>query len=96
MWAGIPYVRAANASACAWLPGVLLSDSASVSAGQCLTRAVCHHTPRQLILAQPRQRMEGPSDFECANALVILTFEEEMDFRMRGSLPFKSSTDKSL
>ena len=97
MWAGMPYVRAANASACAWLPGgFAFQTQPALSVAKCLTRAVCHHAPRQLILAQPRQRMEGPPDLERADALVVFAFEEEVYPRMRGSLPFKGSTDQSL
>ena len=61
-----------------------------------LTRAMCHHASRQLLLVQSRQRMEGSSDFKCANALVVLTFEEELNRRVCWSLPFEGSTDKSL
>lgn len=60
--------------------------------GDCLTRAVCHHSSRQFILAQPGQCVEGPADLECADALVILTFEEEFDPRMRWCLPLERGT----
>lgn len=60
--------------------------------GDCLTRAVCHHSSRQFILAQPGQCVEGPAHLECADALVILTFEEEFDPRMRWCLPLERGT----
>ena len=71
-----------------------LSVPTSLWVGKCLTRAVCHHSLRQFILAQLGQCVEGPTDLECANALVILTFEEELDPRMRWSLPLEGGTDK--
>ena len=76
--------------------GMLSLDSGSLSLGKCRTRAMCHHSPRQLILAQPGQCMESPADFERANALEILTFEEKLDFRISRSLPFEACTDKSV
>lgn len=40
--------------------------------------------------------MEGPADLECANALEVLTLEEDMYPRMRWSLPLEMGTDKSF
>lgn len=96
MCAGIPYVRAAKASACAWLPGMSPSVSASLAVERCLTGAVCHHSLCQFLRAQPRQCMERAADLECANSLVILTFEEEVYPRVRWYLPLEGSTDKGF
>lgn len=38
--------------------------------------------------------MEGAADLERADALVVLTFEEELDPRMRWSLALEGGTDK--
>ena len=74
----------------------LLSDSASLSVKTCLTGAVCHHSPRQFLFTQSRQRVEGPANLECANALVVLTLEEELDPRTCGSLPLEGGSDQGF
>ena len=40
--------------------------------------------------------MEGPADLECANALVVLTFEEEFDPWMCWSLPLEGGSYKGF
>ena len=53
------------------------------------TRAVCHNTPRQLLLVQSGQGMECASRLERAYALVIFALEEKVDGRSGGSLSFE-------
>ena len=79
-----------------YLKNISLRSSEPTGKGNCPTGAVCHHSSRQFILAQPGQCVEGPADLERADALVILTFEEELDPRMRWSLPLEGGTDKSF
>ena len=98
----MPYVRAASASACAWLPekiSCLFSDFFRPPAlnrvkRTCfLTGAVCHHSPRQFLFAQPGQGVKGPADLERAGALVVFTFEEELDLGTCGSLALEGGAE---
>ena len=57
------------------------------------TRAMCYHSPCQFFFGQSRQRMESTPYLECANALVVLAFEEEVDFRPCGCLSFEWSAN---
>ena len=74
----------------------LFSDSASLSVKTCLTRAVCHHSPRQFLFAQSSQFVKGPANLEGADALVVLTLEEELDPRTCGSLPLEGGTNQGF
>ena len=98
----MPYVRAASASACAWLPekiGCLFSDFFRppalnrVKRTFFLTGAVCHHSPRQFLFAQPGQCVKGPANLEGAGALVAFTFEEELDPGMSWSLALEGGAE---
>ena len=57
------------------------------------TRAMCYHSPCQVFFGQSRQRMESAPYLESANALVVLRFEEEVDFRLCGRLSFERSAN---
>ena len=76
-----------------YLAGMLLIRSIGVDVH---TRAMCYHPLCQFFFVQSRQRMESTPYLECANALVVLTFEEEVDFRPCGCLSFEWSANQGL
>ncbi len=60
------------------------------------TRAMCYHSPCQFFLSQSRQRMESTPYLECADTLIVLTFEEEVDFWPCGCLSFERGTNQGF
>ena len=75
----------------------LISTDAAGNVHSCRqshTRAMCYHSLCQLFFGQSRQRMESTPYLECANALVILAFEKEVDLRPCGCLAIERSANQ--
>jgi hypothetical protein len=91
MWAGTPCVFAARARAWAWLPWrIIVSWLSHQRLGRHTTAVSCDarlpHAFDTLLLNQSAQSVESSPSFEGANLLLVLAFEEQLDFRIgRGS-----------
>ena len=57
---------------------------------------MCDYALAQLLVAQPRQRVEGTTALEGSNALVILAFEKEPYLGARHSLAFEGGTQEGF
>ena len=88
MWAGTPWVLAARARAWAWFPVVRWSDGSEVCC-QCdwsrqtttmRRNALFTHTLNALLLNQSSQSVESSSGLEGTDLLLVLAFEEQLDF----------------